>query len=618
MHNTSVSLMCDTDYRNRFRWAVCQLDALGKCRNRLMLRHALTTLPPTLDATYDRILCAINEEDSEYAVRILRWLAFSSRPLLLEEISEVVAINTDRDPMFNQDEVLEDPLEILDMCSSLITITTTDNIIEDFPQASKFGYVPSGKVVGLAHYSVKEYLISKRSRPNRAEKYSIQDASCNGFLAISCLGYLLQFDKRDLFSSKDVEASKLAQYAAEFWFTHALAAGESGGRLNHQIMSFFSKKNAAYFNWAKMFNPESSMDRPNFTRTLENVPTPLYFASLFGWTDIVEQLLAAGADINAQGGYLSYALHAASDKGHEKTVELLITAGANINAQGGYYYKYALHVASQRGHEKIVERLLSAGADINAEGGRYGNALQAASAGGHNKTIETLLTACANINAEGGLYGDALQEASVNGHDKIIETLLTAGANINTQGGLFGNALQAASSGGHNKAIETLLAAGANVNARGGLFITALQAASLNGHNKTVEALLTVGADINAQGGYYGSALQAASQGGYNKTVEAGADVNALQAASQGDYKKIVEVLLSNGADVNAQGGCYDNALQAASERGCSEIVELLLAAGANVNAQGRRYGNALQAALANGHNEAVELLLGKGARRDL
>ncbi|KFY95523.1 hypothetical protein V500_02750 [Pseudogymnoascus sp. VKM F-4518 (FW-2643)] len=524
-HEIEAALMSGP--RGMFRWAVCQLDTLGKCRNRLMLRHALTTLPPTLDETYDRILCAINEEDSEYAVRILRWLAFSSRPLLVEEISEVVAINPDRDPMFNQDEVLEDPLEILDICSSLITITTTDNIIEDFPKASKFGYVPSGKVVGLAHYSVKEYLVSKRSRPNRAERYSIQDASCNGFLAISCLGYLLQFDKCDLFSYKDVEASKLAQYAAEFWTTHALAAGERVGDLSHQIMSFFSKKNGAYLNWVKMCNPENPRDRPNFTKTLEDVPTPLYFTSIFGWTDIVEQLLSAGADVNAQGGIFGNALQAALEEGHNKTVEVLLSNGANVNAQGGH----------------------------------YGNALQAASQGGHNKTVEVLLSKGADVNAQGGFYGNALQAASRGGCNKTVEVLISKGADVNAQGGHFCNALQAASFCGYNKTVEVLLSKGADVNAQGDAVLTnALQAASYSGHNKTVEVLLSKGADVNAQGGYYS---------------------NALQAASARDHIKTVKVLLSKGADVNAQGGRYDNALQAASERGYSEIVEMLVSKGA-------------------------------------
>jgi hypothetical protein len=59
----------------------------------------------------DRILCTINKNVCEYAVRILQWLAFSTRPLRVEEIAEVVAIDPERDPAFEPQEVLEDPLE---------------------------------------------------------------------------------------------------------------------------------------------------------------------------------------------------------------------------------------------------------------------------------------------------------------------------------------------------------------------------------------------------------------------------------------------------------------------------------------------------------------------------
>jgi hypothetical protein len=97
--------------------------------------------------TYDRILCAISEEDSEYAIRVLRWLAVSARPLHLEEVAEIVAIDIDREPVFEPDEILEDPLDILSICSSLISIT-----LQETP--------PFQQVVVLAHYSVKEYLVS--------------------------------------------------------------------------------------------------------------------------------------------------------------------------------------------------------------------------------------------------------------------------------------------------------------------------------------------------------------------------------------------------------------------------------------------------------------------------
>jgi hypothetical protein len=92
----------------------------------MALRKALTTLSQTLGETYERILCAINLEDSDYAIHILRWLAFCCQPLLIEEIAEVIAIDAERNPAFNKDEVLEDPLEVLSICSSLVTITATE------------------------------------------------------------------------------------------------------------------------------------------------------------------------------------------------------------------------------------------------------------------------------------------------------------------------------------------------------------------------------------------------------------------------------------------------------------------------------------------------------------
>ncbi|KFZ01827.1 hypothetical protein V501_09775 [Pseudogymnoascus sp. VKM F-4519 (FW-2642)] len=545
-HEIKTALM--NGPRGMFRWAACQLDALGKCRNRLALRNSLKTLPPTLDATYDRILCAINEEDSEYAVRILRWLAFSSRPLLLEEVSEVVAIDTNRDPMFNQDEVLEDPSDVLDICSSLITITTTttDNINQDFPRASDFGYVPSGKVVGLAHYSVKEYLVSDRRPPHGTEKYRIQDVSCNGFLAVGCLGYLLQFDQCDLFSHKDIETSKLAQYAAEFWITHAQAAGEVGEDLSHQILSLFLKKNNAYLNSAKMFDIERPWARSEFTRVIEDVQTPLYIASLFGWTDIVEQLLSEGAKIHARGGSYGNALQAASYSGYEKTVRLLLTAGADVNEQGGSYGN-ALEAASRRGHEEIVCLLLTTGADINAQSGRddCGNALQAASSDGHYNVVKLLLSKGANVNAQRedystALYSTALQAATNGGHDNTVRLLLTAGADVNAEGRYYSNALQLASVRGYSKIAEMLLSKGANVNAQGGYHGNALQAASSHGHLEIVKMLLSNGADFNAQGARDGYFKADGAQGGRYK--------NALQAALDIGHHEIAELLQSKGA----------------------------------------------------------------------
>jgi hypothetical protein len=68
----------------------------------------------------------------------LRWLAFSARPLRVKEVSEVVAIDIERDPAFARQEVLEDPLEVFDICPSLITIATFD-APEDDDDSIDFG-----------------------------------------------------------------------------------------------------------------------------------------------------------------------------------------------------------------------------------------------------------------------------------------------------------------------------------------------------------------------------------------------------------------------------------------------------------------------------------------------
>jgi hypothetical protein len=57
---------------NRFGWAVYQLNTLGKCYSRSSLRKVLISLLLRLDQIYDRILCAISKEDTEYAVCILQ------------------------------------------------------------------------------------------------------------------------------------------------------------------------------------------------------------------------------------------------------------------------------------------------------------------------------------------------------------------------------------------------------------------------------------------------------------------------------------------------------------------------------------------------------------------
>ncbi len=115
----------------RFRWVACQVDDLRKCLKLPVLRQKLKSLPSTLNETYSRILLAIEDEYKQDAYKILQWLAFSARPLSLDEVIEALAIDLDTDdsPWFNPDLKIIDPQEVFTICSSLIYMENVEKCL---------------------------------------------------------------------------------------------------------------------------------------------------------------------------------------------------------------------------------------------------------------------------------------------------------------------------------------------------------------------------------------------------------------------------------------------------------------------------------------------------------
>jgi ankyrin repeat protein len=469
-----------------------------------MLRKSLATLPPTLDQTYERILSAISKEDSKYAIRILRWVTFSARPLSIDEVAEVVAIDIEQDPVFDRDEVLEDPLEILNICSSLVTITVNErDVFQGSPR----------HVVALAHYSVKEYLVSDRIWKGDAAQYGMQDDRCHDAIASGCLGYLLQFQQPELAFNNHHEIFKLALYSARFWISHAKRIGDRGKSTIQVAIRLFSTENPAYFNWAWLYDP-------NIRRVRAETPHPLYYAALSGLSKIVELLLDRGADPNtAQGGGLGSALYAASLQGHVQVVNLLLNKDADPNESMGCYHS-PLYTASLEGHEQVVQLLLNKGADPNVQDGEDPNPLYAAVEQGHEQVVNLLLDKGANPNTQVKYYHNPIYTAAEGGNKQVVKLLLDKGADPNVEGGEYGSALQAASHRGHDQVVKLLINEGADVNVQFGHYGSPLYTASERGHEKVVRLLLDKGADPNVEDGYYVGPLQAALKQGHEQVVK--------------------------------------------------------------------------------------------------
>ena len=647
----------------RFLWVTHQLNELAVCDSLHALREALRSLPPTLTGTYDRILRKISRPHRGNVVKLLQWLAFSTRPLALVEIVETFTIGRAKGETilpFDSDRRPREPrMPILDICSGLIALSHhkgTHPLQLHRPPAS----VLEDGTLTLAHLSVKEYLISEELRTSGSSSsyYHLDKKLADSVISQECLAYLLQFDTVDGLCEQSEASISFGRYAAQFWTTHGRSDdGVIPDAVQSLAASLLSSSSVHFNNWITLFDVDNihglranslipSHDvtqlsygstlligqlaeqvslrmglRENSLKSSSNVPHPLYYASLLGLGQIVDRLVSShDCDVNLMGGKYGSALASASAGGHKEVVQILLGKGAKVNMKGGLCGS-ALASASAFGQEEIVQILLGKGADVDMVGGEYGSALVSALAEGHEEIAQILLKKGADVNFPSNYYGSALASASYIGNTKLVQILLEKGADVNMAGGHYDSPLASASVGGHGEIVQILLENGADVN-MAGKRDSALSWASAKSKKEIVQILLENGADVNLAGGYYGSALAAAAMEDRRENMQIlldkGADVNmagggygsALSFASVFGHKKTVELLLEKGADVNMAGGDYGSPLASASAEGYLEIVLILLEKGADVNMVGGKYGSALASASAQGHEDIVKILL--------
>ena len=106
--------------------------------------------------------------------------------------------------------------------------------------------------------------------------------------------------------------------------------------------------------------------------------------------EIIEALINAGAEIDAQDNRGNTALHRVSERGHADVVKLLINAGADINAKNKDG-DTALHRARENNHANVVELLIKEGAEVDASNNQNETLLAWAVDKGHTKVVNMLL-----------------------------------------------------------------------------------------------------------------------------------------------------------------------------------------------------------------------------------
>ena len=79
---------------DRFRWVFCQLEVLRNCLPQ-NVRRVLQELPASLDETYERMLDEILKSNPDQAYRLLQCLTVATRPLGVDELAEILALDFD-------------------------------------------------------------------------------------------------------------------------------------------------------------------------------------------------------------------------------------------------------------------------------------------------------------------------------------------------------------------------------------------------------------------------------------------------------------------------------------------------------------------------------------------
>jgi hypothetical protein len=368
---------------NRFRWIALQLDSVARCHSLNTVRHALSSLPRSLEETYRRIMDSIAEEEVPHVRRILQWLCFLKRPLRIEEIALVYQISDKTQTSFETDNELFHLEDSMDICRGLLSSSLLHTRGDRYGEWRHLPPSTTLRIVQLAHFSVKEYLLSSCSAT-----WTLDEELSHVVILKNAITYYLHFmTLHDIHSLSGPDLAlkySLAQYLIQCVSGHVLPAREHPDllpilrRLLHPPSIPFANKlgwclvdpwhhrSAGYKGLDQFGSRDPALNlvvairlrlpqvcesllamnvHPNLAdpildhRHLYDHP-PLIQAAMLGYTEIVRVLVASryhGADP------LASALGWAVRVGNIQVVRMLLEAGGDIKEASGRFEMSLYH-----------------------------------------------------------------------------------------------------------------------------------------------------------------------------------------------------------------------------------------------------------------------------------
>jgi ankyrin repeat protein len=341
-----------------FQWARCQIEFIAKLSSDRERRKTLDSLPPTLHATYDRILTRVLELRKDTPITLqniintIRWIVFSKRPLRKEAIMSAVALQSALEDCGETNGELEiedcfpdDEIILSDLCGLVIES-------------------PTGELQ-FSHFSVQEYFEkSTQDTSSAVHKFHIAstDEKVLGSMCLDCLN-----QKREIIEKLD---DNLIQYVAQYWGDH-IRPFLDDEKLHDLVCCLFAPESRPNFQfWClKLFRIILGSVKEESIRSM----TPIHLASVLGLVPIVKHLIQTSSTdmnmfVNEVGSVLDCAMmflaqNPASTQISEELCRLLVEAGAKALDTPSD----ALPVALQIQCFPIAKYLVQAGFRLSAQ-----------------------------------------------------------------------------------------------------------------------------------------------------------------------------------------------------------------------------------------------------------
>ena len=271
------------------------MDYLCELTSDAARRKALKSLPPTLNATYERILRRVNScsrDVQELVQRSLKWIVHSQTPISTAALCQAVSIN--RGDTALDYHAVPDESEILRRCGSLLRKSA------------------SGSALELAHFTVKEFLAGINNEcPGEFAAYRGDQSRDIPRLTEICLLRLCshEFTKCGIISKEELvyrqEEQPFRTYAISQWPVLAKYCMSDPIVYNLVQMILHPSRPNVFLSWAQEY---SYLHRGKFLELTDinndlATASPLHYAAFLQLSETCRWLLEMKCEVNQDSAF---------------------------------------------------------------------------------------------------------------------------------------------------------------------------------------------------------------------------------------------------------------------------------------------------------------------------